>query len=42
MAVADVILVWGSNPASTQVNVMKHIQKARKERNAKLLVVDHI
>lgn len=40
MAVADVILVWGSNPASTQVNVMKHIQKARKERNAKLLVVD--
>ena len=40
MAVADVILVWGSNPASTQVNVMKHIQKARKERNAKLIVVD--
>ena len=40
MALADVILVWGSNPASTQVNVMKHIQRARKDRNAKLLVVD--
>lgn len=40
MALADVILVWGCNPASTQVNVMKHIQKARKERNAKLIVVD--
>ena len=40
MAVADVILVWGCNPASTQVNVMKHIQKARKDRNAKLIVID--
>ena len=40
MALADVILVWGCNPASTQVNVMKHIQKARKDRNAKLIVVD--
>ena len=40
MSVADVILVWGGNPASTQVNVMKHIQKARKERNAKLIVID--
>jgi len=40
MSLSDVILVWGGNPASTQVNVMKHIQKARKERNAKLIVVD--
>jgi anaerobic selenocysteine-containing dehydrogenase len=40
MALSDVILVWGCNPASTQVNVMKHIQKARKDRNAKLIVVD--
>ena len=40
MAISDVILVWGGNPASTQVNVMKHIQKARKDRNAKLIVVD--
>ena len=40
MAVADIILVWGGNPASTQVNVMKHIQKARKVRKAKLIVID--
>ncbi len=40
MALSDVILVWGCNPASTQVNVMKHIQKARKNRNAILIVVD--
>ena len=40
MADSDVIIVWGCNPASTQVNVMKHIQKARKNRNAQLIVVD--
>ena len=40
MALSDVIVVWGCNPASTQVNVMKHIQKARKDRKAKLIVVD--
>ena len=40
MADSDVVIVWGCNPASTQVNVMKHIQKARKNRNAQLIVVD--
>jgi len=40
MADADLIIVWGSNPASTQVNVMTHIAKARRERNAQLIVVD--
>jgi anaerobic selenocysteine-containing dehydrogenase len=40
MAVADLIVVWGGNPASTQVNAMSHIQKARKGRGAKLLVID--
>ena len=40
MAVSDLIVSWGGNPASTQVNVMTHIQKARKSRNAKLVVVD--
>jgi len=40
MADSDVIIVWGCNPASTQVNVMKHIQKARKNRDAKLIVID--
>ena len=32
MAKADLIVVWGCNPASTQVNVMTHIAKARKTR----------
>ena len=40
MAKADLIVVWGCNPASTQVNVMTHIAKARKTRNAALVVVD--
>ena len=40
MALADLIVSWGGNPASTQVNAMTHIQKARKSRNAKLVVVD--
>ena len=40
MAESDLIVVWGGNPASTQVNVMTHIQRARKARGAKLVVVD--
>jgi anaerobic selenocysteine-containing dehydrogenase len=40
MAKADLIVVWGGNPVSTQVNVMTHIAKARKERGARLVVVD--
>jgi len=40
MAQSDLIVVWGGNPVSTQVNVMTHIAKARKERGAKLVVVD--
>jgi anaerobic selenocysteine-containing dehydrogenase len=40
MAKSDLIVVWGGNPVSTQVNVMTHIARARKERNAKLVVVD--
>ncbi|MGH7092741.1 MAG: molybdopterin-dependent oxidoreductase [Stellaceae bacterium] len=40
MAKSDLIVVWGGNPVSTQVNVMTHIAKARKERGAKLAVVD--
>src|SRR5580658_1092194 len=34
MAKSDLIVVWGGNPVSTQVNVMTHIAKARKERGA--------
>jgi anaerobic selenocysteine-containing dehydrogenase len=40
MAQSDLIVVWGGNPVSTQVNVMTHIAKARKDRGARLVVVD--
>jgi anaerobic selenocysteine-containing dehydrogenase len=40
MAKSDLIVIWGGNPVSTQVNVMTHIAKARRERGAKLVVVD--
>ncbi len=40
MAKSDLILVWGGNPVSTQVNVMTHVARARKERGAKLVVID--
>ena len=40
MAQSDLIVVWGGNPVSTQVNAMTHITRARKQRGAKLVVVD--
>ncbi|MBO0738539.1 MAG: molybdopterin-dependent oxidoreductase, partial [Alphaproteobacteria bacterium] len=40
MAKSDVIVMWGGNPVSTQVNVMTHVAAARRERGAKLVVVD--
>ena len=40
MAQADLIVVWGGNPVNTQVNAMHHITKARRERGAKLVVID--
>jgi len=40
IAKSDLIVVWGGNPVSTQVNVMTHVATARKERGAKLVVVD--
>ncbi|HYZ24278.1 MAG TPA: molybdopterin oxidoreductase family protein, partial [Rhodopila sp.] len=40
MAKSNLIVVWGGNPVSTQVNVMTHIARARKERGATLVVVD--
>ncbi len=40
MAESDLIIVWGGNPVSTQVNVMTYIARARKSRGAKLVVVD--
>ena len=40
MGESDLVIAWGTNPASTQVNVMTHIARARRERNARLVVVD--
>ena len=40
IAKSDLIVVWGGNPASTQINLMSHIAAARRERGAKLIVVD--
>ena len=37
---ADLIVIWGANPVSTQVNVMTHVARARKSRGTKLVVVD--
>ena len=40
MALADLNVLWGTNPVSTQVNVMAHVTRARKDRGAKLVVID--
>jgi len=40
IAEADLIVVWGGNPVSTQVNTMTHITRARKGRGARLVVID--
>lgn len=37
---SDLIVVWGGNPVHTQVNFMHWVQKARKGRAARLVVVD--
>ena len=40
MVKSDLIVMWGGNPVSTQVNVMTHVTRARKERGAKFVVID--
>jgi anaerobic selenocysteine-containing dehydrogenase len=40
MAESDCVVLWGTNAVVTQVNVMTHAARARKERGAKLVVVD--
>src|SRR5438309_2699193 len=40
MARSDLIVVWGGRPVSTQVNVRTRVARARKERGAKLAVID--
>jgi anaerobic selenocysteine-containing dehydrogenase len=40
MAKSDCVVIWGTNPVHTQVNVMTHAIRARKERGAKIVVID--
>ncbi|MCP5198900.1 MAG: molybdopterin oxidoreductase family protein [Gammaproteobacteria bacterium] len=40
MAESDLIVLWGTNAASTQVNVMSHALDARRKRGARIAVVD--
>jgi anaerobic selenocysteine-containing dehydrogenase len=37
---SDLVVVWGGNPVNTQINVMTQISRARRERGAKLAVID--
>jgi anaerobic selenocysteine-containing dehydrogenase len=40
MAKSDLVVIWGTNAVNTQVNVMTHATRARKDRGAKIAVVD--
>ena len=40
MAHSDVIVIWGTNAAATQINVMSHALAARRARGTRIVVVD--
>ncbi len=40
MADAELILIWGTNAVATQVNVMTHVARARKNSGAQVIVID--
>ncbi len=40
MGVSDLVVIWGTNPVNTQVNVMTHAMRARKERGARIAAID--
>jgi len=40
MAESDLVVIWGTNAAATQVNLMTHAQRARRRRGAKIVVID--
>jgi anaerobic selenocysteine-containing dehydrogenase len=40
MGVSDLVVIWGTNPVNTQVNVMTHARRARKERGARIAAID--
>ena len=41
MGRADLNIIWGTNPVSTQINVMTHAVRARKERGGYIPLADH-
>lgn len=40
IAKSDCVVIWGTNAVVTQVNVMTHAIRARKDRGAKIVVID--
>src|SRR5262249_6956492 len=40
MARSDLVVIWGTNPVNTQVNVMTHATRARRERGARIVAID--
>ena len=40
IAKSDCVVIWGTNAVVTQINVMTHAMRARKERGAPMVVVD--
>jgi anaerobic selenocysteine-containing dehydrogenase len=40
MAKSDLVVIWGTNPVNTQINVMTHAMRARKQRGAKIVAID--
>src|SRR6201987_6153817 len=40
MAKSYLVVIWGTNAGNTQVNVMTHATRARRERSAKIVAVD--
>jgi anaerobic selenocysteine-containing dehydrogenase len=40
MAKSELVVIWGTNAANTQVNVMTHATRARKAHGAKIVAVD--
>jgi len=37
---SELVVIWGGNPVSTQVNVMHHLAQAKRQSSAKLVVID--
>jgi anaerobic selenocysteine-containing dehydrogenase len=40
MAKSDLVVIWGTNPVNTQINVMTHAMRARRQRGAKIVAID--